>query len=375
MRFFRSHSSQNPRSNFDSQLRLEQLEDRLVPSGTAVVDLTTAGASFNYGDAMFAQTNTQPTGTGVIQSFLRLQGHGSGNTVEQGYNTNARPTQFDEKTDHNFTRAIKLSDVPTVTIQGTVYRQFLLDINEPASASLVSLDKLQLFAGDVPNLTGYDTTAGTFPGMSPVYDMAVNDNVAYVKIDASLSHGSGSGDVYFYVADSVFSTAGVGPASYITLYSRFGDTISSSGGFEEWAVRKNLSSGTTGTPDSLSGYVLTPGSNGGPNVGLAGVVIQLMQTNGITLTATTNANGFYSFVGLTAGTYELMQLDSTIPQGLVAGSSSAGTVNSVTDGSGTLQSGTNPDVIASIALTSGQNGINYDFIDISPPIPPPVPVT
>jgi hypothetical protein len=360
MSFFTRKPTQN------SQLRLEQLEDRLVPSGSAVVDLTTAGATVSFDDAMFSQTNTQPTGTGVIQSFLRLQGHGSGNTVEQGYNTNVRPTQFDEKTDHNFTRAIKLSDIPTVTINGVVYRQFLLDVNEPASASVVSLDKLQLFVGTDPNTTGYDTTAGTFPNLTAVYDMATNDNVAYVKIDARLSHGSGSGDVYFLVADSVFSTAGAGPASYVTMYSRFGDTIASSGGFEEWAVRKSLPTGTTGSPDTLSGFVLDQGTG----AGLSGVVIELVGTTAqgqITLFATTDGSGAYHFIGLTAGTYQLMQLDGTLPAGYSPFASDAGSVNGgiTTDGSGTVQTGTNPDVIASIVLGSGQNGLNYDFIDIA----------
>src|SRR3954470_1821463 len=117
----------------------------LALSGPAVagtLDLT-SGGSGTFNGAIFTTTTTQPTGTGVIDSFLRLQNTGT----EQGYNTSARPVEFDQKTDPNFTRDLLLSSVPVVNINGTAYRQFLLDINEQHNTAghLLSLDKLQLF--------------------------------------------------------------------------------------------------------------------------------------------------------------------------------------------------------------------------------------
>src|SRR5262245_14920052 len=115
---------------FNRLLQVETLEDRVVPAGTAL-DLTTLGSSGHLGDAVFAQTNVHPAGSGAIHSFLRLHGHGhKDGGVEQGYNTDARPLEFNEKKDHQHTRSLNLDDVGTVNIGGTVYREFLLDINE-----------------------------------------------------------------------------------------------------------------------------------------------------------------------------------------------------------------------------------------------------
>ena len=57
--------------------------------------------------------------------------------------------------------------------------------------------------------------------------------VNWVKLDASLNHGSGSGDMLFFVPDSVFACAGSNP--YVYLYSKFGVNYATNGGFEEWA--------------------------------------------------------------------------------------------------------------------------------------------
>src|SRR5207253_2703202 len=96
---------------------------------------------------------------------------------EEGYNTDARPVQFDEKTDHTFTHSLRLSDVPVVLIHGVAYRQFLLDVNEPASASLVSLDQLQLYVADQGDLNHYVASSKTLGGKSAVFDLDSADNV------------------------------------------------------------------------------------------------------------------------------------------------------------------------------------------------------
>src|SRR5262249_14259043 len=102
-----------------ARLRFELLDERVVPSSTPDADLTTAGAvvqlDANVGE-IFRQTDQQPTGTGFIQSFVRLQANGSGSQLEQGFNTDARPLQFDENKSPQFTRALRLSDVPVMNI-------------------------------------------------------------------------------------------------------------------------------------------------------------------------------------------------------------------------------------------------------------------
>src|SRR5947209_7420248 len=156
-------------SALTAQLWLLQLEDRLVPSTT--VDLTTHGSSGTINGAIFSQYETQPTGSGVIHSFLRIQGVAAHSTVQQGYNTDARPLQFNENKSPTFTRSMSLAGVPVVDFGGTQYYEFLLDINQKASQPLLSLDEVQLFTGGRPDLTGYDLITGTLAGQSPVYDM------------------------------------------------------------------------------------------------------------------------------------------------------------------------------------------------------------
>lgn len=193
-------------------------------SGSAATcDLTTAGSSCSINGALFQQTDVQPTGSDQI-AFVRM---GSNDAIVQGFNTSARPVQFDDKTDLEHTRDIRVSQVPLVTVGGVQYRQFGLDINQTGSQSLLSLDKLQIFVSDQGMRTGYPDLG------TKVYDLdtAVMDN--WVKMNASLDHGSGSGDVWVNVPDALFKDHN----QYVYLYSQFGVHDGNNGGFEEWFVR------------------------------------------------------------------------------------------------------------------------------------------
>src|SRR5688572_16740076 len=97
-----------------TNLTLSSLDDRLVPA--TLVDLTTVGTHLPVGDALVHQTDAQPTGTGFIHSFVRFQGAASGGGSEQGYNTTARPLQFDENKSPSFTRSLTVGAVPRQVI-------------------------------------------------------------------------------------------------------------------------------------------------------------------------------------------------------------------------------------------------------------------
>src|SRR5438552_3645354 len=89
----RMFGAQPTRSNHipaRSRPTLECLEDRLVPATPTILDLTTAGAQGLVGQALFQQNSIARTGSGVMQPFVRLDASGTA-TVEQGYNTDARP--------------------------------------------------------------------------------------------------------------------------------------------------------------------------------------------------------------------------------------------------------------------------------------------
>ena len=347
MRFF---SRPAPRKiMLRTRLEVEALEDRLIPSATPL-DLTTPGAMSEVGAALISQTEIQPTGCGVIHDFVRIQANGSG--IEQGYNSDARPVQFDEKPSAPFDHSLQLSDVPVVVIGGALYREFLLGINQSNASPLLSVDQVQLFAGNTPNLSGYDPTTGQLAGLTPIYDLGATGT--YVVLDARLSHGNGSGDMFLYVPNSSFGASGSNP--YVYLYSHFGGTYAANGGFEQWAVVKQTTAG-------ISGSV----SNASSGAGIAGVAIDLVNSHGaIVAVAVTDANGFYSFTNIAPGTYSLQEDASTFPPNFMAAGSSPGTVNGVTDGSSV-----NAEDINQIGLAADQFGMNYDFTLIVNRPPPP----
>ena len=132
-----------------------------------------------------------------------------------------------------FTRSLPLSNVPVVDLNGTLYREFLLDINQNKNGPgrLLSLDTIEIYQGSAGNLTNHPTGLGTL-----VYNLdAGKDN--WIKMDYSLNAGSGSGDMFAYIPNSLF-----GAGNFVYLYSMFGATNNSefpnNASFEEWAVRK-----------------------------------------------------------------------------------------------------------------------------------------
>jgi len=184
--------------------------------------------------AYFYGAAASATGTGLIDSFVRLN---TNTDVEQGYNTDYRPLQYDE--DASWTHALAVSQVPQVDLFGNdvMYKEILLDINQSGSSTgrLISLDTLKIYQASTNVLAGYPTGWG-----DPIYQMGADD---YVLLNASLNSGSGSGDMFLYVPASLFGAGG-----YVYLYSVFGMNNPNTGGFEEWAVRIGVSSGGGGAP-------------------------------------------------------------------------------------------------------------------------------
>jgi hypothetical protein len=237
------------------------------------LDLTTAGAQATGnadvgGSFIVQQINPQSTGTGVIDPFLRIQA----NTNEQGYNTSLS-TPLDDK-GGPFTRALLLSEIPTVTISGVVYRQFLLDINQNTGGTneFLNLTQIQLFQVNADRNDGVvnplsdsnSVSALTFPtgpAANQIFKMSNTAADAYntILMDYSLNPGSGAGDMFLYVQNSLFSTA----LSNVIMYADFGRDPGGSGsndGFEEWAVLKSSTTpcvGCTAVPEPTSVSLLT----------------------------------------------------------------------------------------------------------------------
>ena len=227
-----------------------------------LLDLTTPNATDSAtavigGTFRVDQIDPQSTGTGVIDSFLRLQASGN-NDFERGYNTDANP-EYDAKAG-NFTRALQLFEVPIVNLGGTDYRQFLLDVNQNTGgdSEFISLNQIQIFraAADVGNSneTLTDAVAGTnalisFASATEVFRM--NNSLATdpattsnhrIQLDYSLNAGSGSGDMFLYVPQTAFAAAA--NTDYIVFFSQFGTppgNFETNDGVEEWAVLQGSS--------------------------------------------------------------------------------------------------------------------------------------
>jgi hypothetical protein len=204
-----------------------------VPLQATVVDLTTMGSSGSANGGIFEQMDVQPTGTGVIESFVRIQA----NVIESGFNTDADNPILDTKKGE-WTHSIFLNDIPVVTKDGISYRQFLLDINESVGGdeALISLNELELYIADSGDINIYPISPAIL-----VWDLdSGGDNT--IELNYSLNPGSGAGDMYAYIPSNVFGTTN----KYVYLYSSFGNPNATSDGFEEWWVLK----GPTSVPDA-----------------------------------------------------------------------------------------------------------------------------
>jgi len=194
-------------------------------ANTTPLDLTTVGANGFINNAFFEQINPQSTGTGIIQPFLRIGQDVDG--IESGYNSDGG--QWEQTKDNpgtNWNHSLLLSNLAVVNQGGTNYRQFMLDINQEGNPTgrLLSLDELKIYLEPVGDLTGDPTGFG-----DPIYNLDTDEVDSWILLDEKLNHGSGSGDMYAYIPDSLFTGN-----QFVYLYARFGDHNPANDGFEEW---------------------------------------------------------------------------------------------------------------------------------------------
>ncbi len=204
--------------------------------------------------AIYTTNFLQPAGTGVIDPFLTIQA----NPTEQGYNgTN---DNFDTKRVPQWNHPITLGSLATVTVNGTQYYQFVVDVNEPnsTSATTLSLDMLSVWTSPTLQDSTSTDANGLFNGslgtlrytMSP--SLGVN-NVLYYDGNS----GSGQADISIYIPVANF--AGASATDNLYMYQAWGNSQPSEGGFEEtFAV---LGSNMTSVPEAstflpLAGVVL-----------------------------------------------------------------------------------------------------------------------
>lgn len=224
------------------------------------IDLTVANSgtvSDGTNTVTFTFDQLQPSGTGVLDSFLRVQRNGT----EQGYNTtvaNAGQLPFEEKFG-NFTHDVLFSSMKSAN---GVF-SFVLDIGEPVSQSnsLLSLDGLKLFKATAggQNSSAVDGN-GDASGIAGtlLWNMdAQADNYILLDSNRDGKPGNGVSDMLMEVPEAVF--AGMLPSEYFILWSRFGlqngatSGAGSFGTFEEWALLIPAGLPVVGVPEPSSG--------------------------------------------------------------------------------------------------------------------------
>jgi hypothetical protein len=154
-----------------------------------------------------------PAGTGVINSFLRVQNNGTETGFNTSYRSGGQPPL--NGVAGSFTRDLLLSEVPTVA----GFRRFILDLNESNGGNkpLIDLTALELFLSPTPSLP-------TLAGLTPIFKL---DQVVNLK---DINSGSGKYDLLVDISNSLFTGPGT---QKLYLSSTFGNTDA---GFEEWAV-------------------------------------------------------------------------------------------------------------------------------------------
>lgn len=206
-----------------------------------IVDLRTAGSSGTANGALFSQVTTQPTGTGYIDPFLRLQD----SPIEEAFNTDYRDhgqAPLDAKSDPNYTHSLTIGSLDTITQDGTDYYKFTLDIDEPNAGPFkyISLDDFQLYVADRGNIESLSAlhAEGTLK-----WDMDGPQDATVYLNGGNLSPGNGGDDMQVLIPKSAF--LGVDPNKYLYLYSKFGATsgmaadanFDANASFEEWRAQ------------------------------------------------------------------------------------------------------------------------------------------
>jgi len=200
-----------------------------LPAQATILDLTTLGYPGEINGAIFSSPSSIVSGTGLIDSFVRIQHNGT----EQGYNVDVdklRDFEYDEKYG-TWTHSLQLSEIQDniCDVSGTSYYEFVLDINEnnTDTGGLLSMHELEIYLHDTGNVLGH--SAGGWG--TPIYDLDAGED-SVVELDYTNFAGSGRLDMIALIPTVLF---GANLNNYVYLYSAFGSLQESNAGFEEWA--------------------------------------------------------------------------------------------------------------------------------------------
>jgi hypothetical protein len=185
--------------------------------------------SDNTLDMLVSTVSIQPAGSGVRDTFLRLQTKNANVTTESGYNTNgpypledvngAKDTNAGNK--DTFNNAVLISDLLIVEHNGIEYYQILLDVNEPGGdQEFIRLDEFEVHTttnGDLSGFQGFGDASTPNPSfiypsyIAKRFDMDAwgQEGLGGVTLnsmqDGGGKNGSGDEDYVFELPVALFS--------------------------------------------------------------------------------------------------------------------------------------------------------------------------
>lgn len=240
---------------------------------TLCADLTTLFASGTCNGAFFQQIIPRPTGSGVIDPFIRIS---TNLGIEEGLNTDARPYGLNNEAQDTATfdhsEALSLINIATGSMQlenGLIlpgpstqkYLQLMLDINQTGSSPLLSLDELVIALSntktDNPAITLDGSGRPTIPTLagSVIFNLDAGAVDRWIALNYALDTGSGSGDMFAFVPVTAAQIAACGAGCDVEVYSAFGlqgGAYQNNDGYEEWsAVRAAPTSSGVPEPSAL----------------------------------------------------------------------------------------------------------------------------
>jgi serine-aspartate repeat-containing protein C/D/E len=267
----------------------------------------------------------------------------------------------------NYDNTVALAYVPEISSEGPVYTAGASNsvTQEPLPITLSGTVYEDPNADNIRE-TGESGIAGV---QLSLYELVGTDYVATGKTTTTDSNG----DYKFEgLAPGTYRVVETQPSGYLSV----GDTPGTVNGLTRGAVTTvdilssiNLDGGEDSIhndfaevkPASLSGYVYVDANNNGVydsgETPIANTTLALLDSSGnpTGATATTDANGFYSFTGLMPDTYGVKE---TQPAGYLDGLDAAGTAGGSAHNPG--------DLIDGVTLTGGQSGLRYNFGELLP---------
>ncbi|MCW1925388.1 MprA protease, GlyGly-CTERM protein-sorting domain-containing form [Luteolibacter arcticus] len=224
------------------------------PAGAVVLNMTnvtiagetpdtlgSGGATFRGGfinGALFRDPSVDGSaGSGVFRDLYRLSPAGK-DSVEQGYN---RPGIMNTSVPNGFDPYLKFGELVQDASQSSYI--FVIDINESNNATdrYLSLDDLKIWIGGTtdPNPLPSSLSATMTALGVPEFDMNPSGQQNFVMLDATLSSGSGGGDVFVFVPKSFFPQ-NTAPNANIFIYTRMGG-YTGAAGFGAGATQEQVS--------------------------------------------------------------------------------------------------------------------------------------